>query len=236
MARRRRTCPAGIPQHLIQRGNNRQPCFCGREDFAAYARWLCEAAAHFEVAVHAWVFMTNHVHLLATPAAEDGISRMMQNLGRRYVRYFNDRHGRSGTLWEGRFKACLVQESEYVLHCYRYIELNPVRAGMVADPGDYYWSSHRINALGAHSDLCTPHEVYKGLGQGAERLAAYRGLFAPSVDDETMKDIRAATERGVALGDHGFIRAMEARTGTRLRRGKPGPKSRGNGGDNGEAL
>ena len=134
MARRARACPAGVAQHLIQRGNNRQPCFGGREDFAAYAHWLAEAAKRFGVAVHAWVFMTNHVHLLVTPAEDDGISRMMQPLGRRYVRYFNHVHGRTGTLWEGRFRACLVQDAEYLLQFHRYTELNPVRAGMVSDP------------------------------------------------------------------------------------------------------
>ncbi|MDZ7828281.1 MAG: transposase [Halofilum sp. (in: g-proteobacteria)] len=111
MARRNRACPAGIAQHLIQRGSNRQPCFGATEDFAAYAHWQREASERFEVSVHAWVFMTNHVHLLATPERPDGISRMMQHLGRLYVRYFNHQYGRSGTLWEGRFKSCLVQDS-----------------------------------------------------------------------------------------------------------------------------
>jgi putative transposase len=214
-----------VAQHLIQRGNNRQPCFGCREDFAAYAHWLREAAQRFGVAVHAWVFMTNHVHLLATPAEDDGISRMMQHLGRLYVRYFNHVHARTGTLWEGRFKACLVQDDEYLLHCYRYIELNPVRARMVSDPADYPWSSYRANALGIESDLRTPHELYCSLGEGTERLAAYRALFAAHVDDEPTADIREATRRGLALGDDRFIREMEARTGTRLRAGKSGPKA-----------
>ena len=139
MTRRNRACPAGVAQRLIQRGNNRQPCFVRDEDSAAYAHWLREAAERFEVAVHAWVLMTNHVHLLATPATDDGISRMMQHLGLRYVRYFNHVHERTGTLWEGRYKACLAQDAEYSLQCYHYIELNPVRAGMVSDPADYRW-------------------------------------------------------------------------------------------------
>lgn len=132
MARRNRSCPAGVTQHLIQRGNNRQPCFGRTEDFSAYARWLREGAERCRVVVHSWVFMTNHVHLLATPATEDGVSRMMQHPGRRYVRRVNHVHGRSGTLWEGRFKACLVQETAYLLHCYRYNEFNPVRAAIVS--------------------------------------------------------------------------------------------------------
>jgi putative transposase len=224
MARRNRACPAGVAQHLIQRGNNRQNCFTGDEDFAAYAERLREAAARFGVAVHAWVFMTNHVHLLVTPTTDDGVSRMMQHLGRGYVRYFNDLHGRSGTLWEGRFRACLVQDVRYLLNCHRYIELNPVRAGMVSDPSDYHWCSYRVNALGVHSDLCTPHQLYRALGEGEQRLSAYRRLFTADTDDRAVAEIREATRRGVALGDDRCIREMEARTGGRLRVGKPGPK------------
>lgn len=224
MARRKRVCPGGVAQHLIQRGNNRQTCFGGLRDYAAYAHWLREAAERFEVAVHAWVFMTNHVHLLVTPETDHGLSRMMQYIGRHYVRYFNRTYGRSGTLWEGRFKACLVQDSAYLLHCYRYIELNPVRAGMVADPADYPWSSYRVNALGIESALCTPHEEFLALGTGTERLAQYRALVAAQLEQSSTDEIRQATERGLALGDEGFIRQMEARTGARLRSGKPGPK------------
>ena len=224
MARRNRVCPAGVAQHLVQRGNNRQACFARHEDFAAYAHWLREASEQLQVAVHAWVFMTNHVHLLVTPATADGISRMMQHLGRHYVRYFNHAYGRTGTLCEGRFKACLVQDAGYLLRCYRYIELNPVRAGIVSDPADYDWSSYRVNALGTESELCTPHEVYAALGDGTDRHAAYRALFTAHVDDEPISDIREATRRSEALGDERFVREMEARTGTRLRTGKPGPK------------
>jgi len=134
MVRLPRICLPGIPQHIIQRGNNRQPCFASDEDFATYAHWLDEYARKCEVAIHAWVFMTNHVHLLATPRTEDGISRLMQTLGRHYVRYFNYTYKRSGTLWEGRFKSCVVDEENYLLICQRYIELNPVRANMVVSP------------------------------------------------------------------------------------------------------
>lgn len=158
MSRRTRLCPPGAAQHVIQRGNNRQICFCADEDCAAYAHWLREAATKFRVQIHAWVFMTNHVHLLVTPADAEGVSRMMQQVGRRYVRYFNKTDRRSGTLWEGRFKSCLVQSTEYLLQCYRYIELNPVRASMVCDPADYKWSSYRSNGLGVGSALLTPHQ------------------------------------------------------------------------------
>jgi len=139
MARLPRISLPGIPLHIIQRGNNRQVCFAAEEDFAAYAYWLHEYARKYRVALHAWVFMTNHVHLLATPQTEDGISRLMQTLGRHYVRYFNHTYKRSGTLWEGRFKSCAVDEENYLLTCQRYIELNPVRANMVGAPEEYKW-------------------------------------------------------------------------------------------------
>lgn len=160
MARLPRICPPGIPQHIIQRGNNRQVCFASEEDFAAYAHWLEQYSREYQVAIHAWVFMTNHVHLLVTPEREDSVSRMMQTLGRHYVRYFNYSYKRSGTLWEGRFKSCLVEEENYLLICQRYIELNPVRAGMVGSPADYSWSSYRANGLSKPAKLLTPHHIY----------------------------------------------------------------------------
>ena len=137
MPRLPRLCPVGIPQHVFQRGNNRQICFTTDEDMAAYAHCLHEYASKFQVHIHARVFMTNHVHLLLTPWQENGVSRMMQSLGRIYVRYYNKTYRRTGTLWKGRFKSCLVESTDYLLQCYRYIELNPVRAGMVDDPSDY---------------------------------------------------------------------------------------------------
>ncbi len=168
MARLPRICPPSIPQHVIQRGNNRSICFTGDQDFSAYANWLLEYSREYNVAVHAWVFMTNHVHLLVTPANSSGLSSMMQALGRRYVRYFNYQYRRTGTLWEGRFKSSLVQSETYLLQCYRYIELNPVRANMVDDPSAYTWSSYHCNALGIESKLCTPHEEYLKLGKCKE--------------------------------------------------------------------
>jgi putative transposase len=141
MARLTRICLPEVPRHIIQRGNNRQACFGSEEDFAAYAHWLGEYSHRFHVAIHAWVFMTNHVHLLVTPNTEDGVSRLMHTLGRKYVRHFNFTYRRSGTLWEGRFKSCVVEAESYLLTCQRYIELNPVRTGMVDEPGQYKWSS-----------------------------------------------------------------------------------------------
>ncbi|EFH74156.1 transposase [Vibrio cholerae RC385] len=161
MARLPRVHLAGCPEHIILRGNNRQVCFASEEDFAAYAHWLKEYSDAFGVHVHAWVFMTNHVHLLCTATDARGIRLMMQSLGRQYVRYFNRQYHRSGTLWEGRFKSCLVQEEHYILAVYRYIEMNPVRAGMVASPADYHWSSYASNAQGKATALCQPPRVIR---------------------------------------------------------------------------
>jgi len=217
MARLNRYCPAGLPQHIIQRGNNRCICFADDQDFACYANWLRQSAACFHVSVHAWVFMSNHVHLLATPDTEDGISHMMQALGRRYVRYFNRRHERTGTLWEGRFRSSLVQTTNYLLACYRYIELNPVRAHMVAEPSQYPWSSYRCNALGVDSRLHAPHDEYLKLGDsGAERLRGYRALFLAREQCALVDDIRQAVNRGLALGDPDFKQAIEQASGRRI--------------------
>ena len=164
MARLQRIAPLGIPQHIIQRGNNRQACFACDQDMAFFASLLHEYSRKFSVSLHAWVFMTNHVHLLASPHKIDGISNMMQSVGRRYVRYFNREYRRSGTLWEGRFKSSLVQSETYLLQCQRYIELNPVRAGMVSDPAQYAWSSYQCHSLGKAVKMSTPHEEYLALG------------------------------------------------------------------------
>lgn len=232
MARKPRVCPGGVAQHIVQRGNNRQTCFGGEADCAAYAHWLRAAAERWGVALHAWVLMTNHVHLLATPGSADAVSGMMQDLGRRYVRYFNHRWRRSGTLWEGRFRSCLVQERQYLLQCYRYIELNPVRAGMVVDPAEYRWSSYQANALGVASSLRTPHPEYLALGDAKSRLAHYRALFSAPADNDLAAEIRRVTERGLALGDARFVDEMERVTGRRLRparMGRPPKEDRGDG-------
>lgn len=225
MARLPRICPPGIPQHIIQRGNNRQVCFVDKTDFAAYADWLYQASQAYDVTVHAWVFMDNHVHLLATPHAENGVSGMMQTLGRRYVRYFNNTYDRTGTLWEGRFKSCLVDNERYFMTCQQYIEMNPVRAGMVEDPADYHWSSYRANAYGLETKLCTPHESYLQLAQtDVERQAAYRQLFSVRIEYEQREGIRCAVNRGLAFGSERFKDEMEIITGRRMRPSTPGPE------------
>jgi len=202
MARRRRLSYAGIPQHLIQRGNNRQVCFADEQDMLTFGQWLCDYSNEYSVAVHSWVFMTNHIHLLATPTGPDSIGLMMQALGRRYVRYFNNRHRRTGTLWEGRYRSCLVDSDGYLLQCQRYIELNPVRAAMVTVPGDYRWSSYRTNAFGKASRLVSPHALYQQLGSTqAERQSAYRQLFKEVLPDHLIEGIRTTTLSGLALGN-----------------------------------
>lgn len=210
MARLSRLSPVGMPQHVIQRGNNRQVCFCSDQDCGFYINCLKESSKKFEVDVHAWVLMTNHVHLLVTPNIEYGISRMMQSLGRTYVRYFNREYRRTGTLWEGRFKSSLVQSETYLLQCYRYIELNPVRAGMVDDPGKYSWSSYQCNALGKISDLMTPHQEYLMLGKTQEeRQKYYRELFRTQLDGSLIKDLRDVTNKGLVFGSERFKQQVE---------------------------
>ena len=228
MARLPRLCLPGIPQHVIQRGNNRQVCFASDEDFAAYAHWLEEYARKYRVHIHAWVFMTNHVHLLMTAETADGISKLMQTLGRQYVRYFNYTYHRTGTLWEGRFKSCVVSAEEYFMQCQRYIEMNPVRAGMVPAPGEYAWSSFRSNGLGQPARLWTPHEVYTALGDTPEsRARAYRELFRGHMDLTLLTQIRQAVNQGMALGNDRFkqeIAQLSGRRASTLKRG-PKPKS-----------
>jgi len=179
----------------------------------------------FGVQVHAWVFMTNHVHLLVTPMEDMATSKMMQAIGRQYVRYFNYTHQRSGTLWEGRYHSSLVQEETFLLGCQRYIELNPVRAGMVDDPANYRWSSYRVNALGLESKLLTPHPLYLQLGKTKpQQFSRYRELFQPHIDDELLIDIRYALNKGLVLGTDRFKAEVEELTGRRvqpMKRGRP---------------
>ena len=225
MARLPRLCLPGIPQHVIQRGVNRQVCFASDEDMAAYAYWLEESARKFNVQVHAWVFMTNHVHLLVTPLHEGSVSKMMQTLGRNYVRYFNNAYQRSGTLWEGRFKSCVVSSEEYLLICQRYIELNPVRARMVNYPQEYAWSSYSANGEGKSIKLCTYHDEYLKLGDSVEsRAASYRHMFKGLISEDTAEDIRNACNKGLALGSDRFKREIEMLSGRRVVALKPGPK------------
>jgi len=223
MARLIRVSPVGVPQHIIQRGTNRQAIFAGEADMKAYLSWLKVYSVKYKVSIHAWVLMSNHVHLLCTPQVARATSTMMQSIGRMYVRYFNHTYQRTGTLWEGRFRSCLVESAPYLLALYRYIELNPVRAGMVDDPADYSWSSYTCNGLGVNTDLRTPHEEYLLLGKSEEeRQVAYRGLFKDQVSNELLKQIRGHTNRGLAVGSAAFSRQIEKLTSCRVTQKKMG--------------
>ena len=201
----------GVPLHVVQRGNDRMATFHHATDRDCYRDALLHASRRFGCAIHAYVFMTNHVHLLITPDDDSSPSHMMQSIGRKYVRYINGRYERTGTLWEGRFKSSLVQSERYFLTCSRYIELNPVRAQMVAGPDQYRWSSHRHNALGEADALITPHETYHVLGSSLpERQAAYRALFAAPMESQTLELIRQAVNDGDVLGDDDFVERIES--------------------------
>jgi putative transposase len=217
------------PLHVIQRGNNRQAIFFRDEDYISYRAWLTEAAAEYGCIVHAYVLMTNHVHLLLTPRAAHSLPRTLQSLGRRYVRYVNAARGRSGTLWEGRYRAAPIDSEAHFLACCRYIELNPVRARLARRPRDYAWSSYRAHALGAADALVGDHPLYRALGRTAEdRRAAYRALFRTRLDPAFLDELREATNGGWALGSDRFKRQMAKALGRRvakLPKGRP-PKAK----------
>ena len=199
---------AGMTVHVIQRGNNKARIFESARDSALYLEWLGEAAATYGLAVHAYVLMTNHIHLLCSLANKNSLARTMQSLGIRYTRYFNAAQTRTGTLWEGRFRSCVIDNDANFIGCSRYIEMNPVRAGLAASPDVYRWSSYKANALGRADALLTPHETYLRLGSDDEaRRSAYRAVFDESslaLDER----LRAATNRGIGLDEVDHIRKV----------------------------
>lgn len=210
MARLPRFFSPGQPQHVIVRGNNRQEIFCAEADYLFYLEKLQAACAQYGCDVHAYVLMTNHVHLLVTAHAADGLSRAVQMLGRYYVQYYNYCYQRTGTLWEGRYKATLIDSATYLLTCMRYIELNPVRANMVLHPSEYRWSSYSANAVGSANPLVAPHAEYRALGRtDDERQSAYRQLFRHHLGDSTLEEIRNATNKAWVLGDHRFKQRIQ---------------------------
>lgn len=225
MPRKPRFYLPDAPAHIIQRGNNRQAVFYRNEDYAAYLNWLNEGARKNGCVIHAYVLMTNHVHLLMTPNSRESISRTIQYVGRHYVTYVNHTYGKSGTLWEGRHKGCIVSSDNYFLTCMRYIELNPVRAGMVDTPAQYRWSSFRHTASGCGGGIITPHECYRALGRtDNERGYAYRELFRTTLKPERVLDIRAAVQTGTPLGNDCFRvqieQALQCKVG-QAHRGRP---------------
>jgi putative transposase len=213
MARLPRYVIPNQPQHIIQRGNNRQVIFAADADYQFFRDALIDAAAKHGLAIHAYVWMTNHIHLLATPQFEDSISKVFQSVGRKYVQYFNFTYKRSGTLWEGRYRATVVDTEQYLLKIMRYIELNPVRANMTGRPAGYPWSSYARNAegkLGLNYDWLVPHEEYLRLGKSeAGRFAAYQDLFKVALGSDDLKQIRESTHKGWALGSQRFVEEIE---------------------------
>ncbi len=224
MARQPRLRIAGLPLHVVQRGVNREDIFLRKRDHQVYLSLLAELAPRHGCGVHAYVLMTNHVHLLLTPNAADDASVMMKHLGQRYAQYANATHERTGGLFEDRFRSSIVDSERYFLTCQRYIEMNPVRAGMVAFPGQYAWSSYRANAEGRRCDWLTPHQVYLALGTQPEaRRASYRRLLEEAMAEPELDRIRESLKSGLVLGSDEFIDEFErsfGRKGRNRRRGR----------------
>lgn len=233
MPRKPRFDLPGVPVHVVQRGNNRQPVFFADEDRRAYLRWLGEAAARCGCAIHAYVLMTNHIHLLTTPGQAGAVGRMIQTVGQHYVPYVNRTRHRSGTLWEGRYKACLIEADRHLLACQRYIELNPVRAGLVAAPGDYPWSSYAANARGRVDPLVHPHPLYEALGDTpVVRRRAYRAVLSKALPPDHDEAMRHALQSGTPLGGEAFRGRVEAELNRpigHIRRGRPRKSGDGEG-------
>jgi putative transposase len=223
MARLPRLSLPGYPHHVIQRGNNRQAIFSSAADYQTLLGLIDENAKKFGVAVHAYVLMGNHFHLLATPESTEALPKMMQAVGRRYVRYFNDSQGRSGTLWEGRYRSTVIQTESYLLACMAYIDLNPVRAGLVAEARDYPWSSH-AHYVGLRSDkLVTPPALFWKLGNTPfAREAAYADRVHAGVSTEQQLALTQSVLSGWALGDADFVADLQKKTPRRVSKTQAG--------------
>jgi len=226
MARKPRFNLIGVPQHVVQRGNNREPCFYAEDDYQFYLDCLEEFSGKYNSLIHAYVLMTNHVHMLVTPQQENAVSKMMQSVGAKYVRYINKVYKRTGTLWEGRYKASLVDTNNYFLVCMCYIELNPVRASMTEVPSEYKWSSYRANAYADNVDCITCHPIYMALSDAKEeRLYNYRELFSNALNYEQLHDIRASLNQELVLGSSRFKEKIEIMINRRVVPGKAGRPS-----------
>lgn len=225
MPRRARNYVSGLPYHIVQRGNNRQACFFEIPDYQCYLGLLSEVLCRYRVALHAYVLMTNHVHFLMTAASETGISNVMKVAGSRYAYYINRTYGRTGTLWEGRHKSSAVDSETYLLKCYRYIELNPVAAGMVEKPEEYRWSSYHANACGDPVSYVTPHLGYQLLSADPDaRCRRYRELFRCHLSEEDIHAIRKSTHYCYPLGSDRFRLQLQKKTGKSpgyMARGRP---------------
>jgi putative transposase len=213
----------GVAVHVIHRGNNREACFFRDEDPAFYLFHLNRLLPRADCRLHAYCLMTNHVHLLLTPSTVTACGFLMKGIAQLYAQYINRSYRRSGYLWESRFKSCLVQAENYVLACYRYIEMNPVRARVAVRPDEYLWSSYATNAKGDASSLIQPHDEYLALGGNpSERQAVYRELFGSLLAMERVDEIRTATNGGYVLGSAAFKRAVSKALGRRVERGVAG--------------
>ena len=234
MPRRARVHLDDVPVHIVQRGHNRQPCFLVDDDYRAYLHWLGEALREADASLHAYALMTNHVHLLVTPRMATSIPRMIISLGRRYVQHINRTYHRTGTLWDSRYKSSLIQSESHLLTCQRYIEFNPVRAAMVADPALYRWTSLRAHAFGKTDPLLTAHSTYMAIGKTSrERQAAYRALFADTIPQSEIDAIRKALNHNHPLGTMAFKVQVERMTGIRC---VPRPRGRPRAGGDSDAL
>lgn len=228
MARPGRLSFPGVALHVIQRGHNRNACFRGESDYLVYLAHLRQLTAKHKCWLHAYCLMTNHVHLLVTPGAVDACTALIRDLGRRYVQYFNRRYARTGTLWEGRFRSSIAESAQYVLACYRYIELNPVRAGMVDHAMSYSWSSYAANTGIRADPMIRPHDEYLALADDSElRHATYRGLFDQHLDADVLRSIREAINGGYPLASETFKASVIAPVGGRTEPGKRGPRAKG---------
>ncbi len=229
MPRRPRVFIPGLPVHVIQRGNNRGQVFFGPKDAQKYLDWLAEAAATHKLAIHAYVLMTNHIHLLATPDTAHSLPRAMRDVNWRYSRHINDTQTRTGSVWEGRYRASVIEAEDYFFACSRYIEMNPVRAGMAAAPAAYRWSSYKANAQGAADPVITPHELYATLGDTpAARAEGYAALFDNALTPPALGAIRDAVNGGWPLGRDSFVALLSRHAGQPLqirKRGRPSTKA-----------
>ena len=225
MARQPRLVLPHQPHHVLQRGNDNQPIFRDDDDYRRFLEFLRESAKFYRVAIHAYVLMPNHVHLLATPADEDGLAAMMQKVGRLYVPWFNNKHGRSGTLFQGRFRTSMIDADAYFLACVRYIELNPQRSQLAFDPLEYPWSSYAHHAGVRPDPLITDHAKYWELGNTPfQREAAYIELAQQGMSAQELETINAAVLKGAPLGSHAFMLELERKTKRQIlpaKRGRP---------------
>lgn len=223
MPREARIVLPGVPHHIIQRSQSGLPCFSSDQDYQIYLSWLLEYRDRAQCHIHAYVLMPDHVHLLVTPEKLWSMGELMRRTGQRYAQYYNRKYQRTGALWEGRYRSCIACEPGYILNCYRYIEMNPVRRGLCADPGDYAWTSYRTNALGEDSKLLAAEDAYDSLGDTAhERRQAYQSIFTREPVLAAERQLMRTTSANRAYGSAALCANLELRMGKRVSLGKPG--------------